>query len=89
MFRRLGGERASLRTDRRLDHGTWCILHHLRPAASTPVVQISIDERMPPESHLGIDWALAPLRDEGVLAIGYGEYFGGRASALGLTKQGR
>jgi len=72
VVRLLGEERASLRTDWGLDHGTWSVLHHLRPAADLPVVQLSIDRRMPPAGHLAIGRALAPLRREGVLVLGSG-----------------
>jgi 4,5-DOPA dioxygenase extradiol len=66
------GERASVRDDWGLDHGTWSVLHHMRPAADCPVVQLSIDSRLPPAGHLTIARALAPLRDEGVLVMGTG-----------------
>jgi 4,5-DOPA dioxygenase extradiol len=68
----LVGERAALRSDWGLDHGTWSVLHHMRPAADCPVVQLSIDSRLPPAGHLAIARTLGPLRDEGVLILGSG-----------------
>jgi 4,5-DOPA dioxygenase extradiol len=68
----IGPERASLRNDWGLDHGTWTVLHHLLPEADRPVVQLSIDANMPPADHLAIGRALSPLRDAGVLVMGSG-----------------
>ena len=67
---KLVGARVSLEWG--LDHGTWTVLHHLRPDADLPVVQLSIDGRIPPAAHVEMGRHLAPLRDEGVLILGSG-----------------
>lgn len=54
------------------DHGTWSVLAHVFPGADVPIVQLSIDERQPPEFHFEIGKRLAQLREENVLIAGSG-----------------
>jgi hypothetical protein len=41
----------------------------MRPLARVPVIQLSIDGRLPASAHLELGRSLAPLRDEGVFAV--------------------
>lgn len=58
--------------DRGLDHGTWSVLAHLFPAASVPVIQISLDWRQSPGFHYQLGQDLGFLRQQGVLLVGSG-----------------
>jgi 4,5-DOPA dioxygenase extradiol len=68
----IGKDRAALSHEWGLDHGTWTVLHHLRPDADCPVVQLSLDHRAEPALHADLGRRLAPLRDEDVLILASG-----------------
>lgn len=57
-----------------LDHGTWSVLANVWPEADVPVVQLSLDRTLSPEAHVALARRLAPLRDEGVVIAGSGDF---------------
>lgn len=57
-----------------LDHGTWSVLAHVWPDADVPVVQLSLDRRLTARQHHELARRLAPLRDEGVIIAGSGDF---------------
>jgi 4,5-DOPA dioxygenase extradiol len=57
-----------------LDHGTWSVLIHVWPDADVPVVQLSLDRTLTARQHYEVAKALNPLRDEGYLIAGSGDF---------------
>jgi 4,5-DOPA dioxygenase extradiol len=55
-----------------LDHGAWSVIKRMYPAASIPVIQLSIDYGQPAVYHYELAKQLASLRKKGVLIIGSG-----------------
>lgn len=55
-----------------LDHGTWTVLKHLTPEPEVPILQISLDYKMPLDDLVDLFKDLRKLRDRGVIFIGSG-----------------
>jgi 4,5-DOPA dioxygenase extradiol len=56
------------------DHGAWAPLLRVWPTAEIPMVQVSLYIDESPMKHVRLGKALAPLRDQGVLIIGSGNW---------------
>lgn len=54
------------------DHGTWGVLHFLRPQADVPVVPLSLNVRSTAQDLFELGQKLRPLREQNLLIIGSG-----------------
>lgn len=70
--RLLKEHQAGLSTDWGLDHGTWSVLTHMFPRAQVPVIQLSIDRRLPPTRIPALARSLQDLRHQGILILASG-----------------
>lgn len=57
-----------------LDHGTWSVLAHVWPEADVPIVQLSLNRQLDARGHFELAKRLAPLRDEGIVIAGSGDF---------------
>ncbi len=78
----------ALSTDWGLDHGTWSVLRWMFPDADIPVIQLSLDRRGSPQSHLELGRQLADLREQGVLIVGSGNIVHNLRDAIGRMRSG-
>lgn len=63
---------ARLDIERGLDHGCWSVLRAMYPDAGVPVVELSLDRKLPAAAHYRLASQLASLRREQVLILGTG-----------------
>lgn len=69
-----------------LDHGAWSVLQPMFPAATIPVMQLSMDYNRPISEHLALGQQLRALRERGVLIVGSGNVVHNlRAMARGVA----
>lgn len=61
--------------ERGFDHGVFVPFKLIYPAATIPIVQLSLQHSLAPQLHWAIGEALAPLREEGVLIVGSGNSY--------------
>lgn len=63
---------SNLDPKRGLDHGSWVMLHLMYPEADIPVVQVSVNPKLPMDKQYEIGKAIRSLGEEDILVIGSG-----------------
>jgi 4,5-DOPA dioxygenase extradiol len=58
--------------ERGLDHGSWVVLRLMYPEANIPVIQISVNPKLPLADQYKIGQSLSELREKEILVIGSG-----------------
>lgn len=61
--------------ERGFDHGTFSLMQPIYPHGEMPIVQLSIQRDLDPQTHLSVGRVLAPLREQGIVIIGSGSSF--------------
>jgi aromatic ring-opening dioxygenase catalytic subunit (LigB family) len=78
-----GGFESDEDATRGFDHGVFIPFLLIYPDAQIPIVQLSLQQDLDPQTHIAIGRALEPLRDEGVLIVGSGMSFHNLRAFLG------
>lgn len=63
---------AQVEPSRGIDHAAWAVLLHMYPNADIPILEMSLDYKLPFRKWFEVGKALAALRDSGILVLGSG-----------------
>jgi len=66
------GFNAQVDPSRGIDHAAWAVLLHMYPNADIPILEMSLDYKLPFRKWFEVGKTIAILRDSGILVIGSG-----------------